>query len=172
MAATGAARRVSWWRRMVAIGVAVVAGAATATATATATSGVAYAATTRPTLRMVVEPQHPIVGTQAEIVAQVVPSSLGRSGRLTTTVVDPSGRVRSVVLSRVEGTTPGTWGGLVPVPVVGVWRVQLRYEGGGVALSAARTFTVVKGSPFAHDLSLIVVVVVLGGAWYLMRRRR
>ncbi len=130
------------------------------------------AAPQKPVLELVVEPLHPIQGTRAEIVAQVKPASFGRHGTATARIAAPGGGTTPVAVQRVQGATPGTFEGLAPVQQTGTYRVTMRFSGGGQVLTATRTFVVVKGSPYAHDLSLVIVVVVLGGAWLLMRRRR
>lgn len=133
----------------------------------------ASAATTKaasPALRLVVEPVHPAVHTTAEIVAQVTPASMGRGGTLTGQLVSPGGKRQAVSLTRVQGGTAGTWEGQAPVPATGGYELRLRYTNGGTVLTAAKAFTVTKGSPLGHT-SLIIVVVVLGAVWFLMRRR-
>jgi hypothetical protein len=130
------------------------------------------AAAKAPRLELVVEPQHPVRGTQAEIVAQVVPSSLGKKGSVSARLYGPGTNGKAIVIQRVQGATPGTFEGLAPVPNLGTYHVNMRYTGGGKVLTASRSFVVVTGSPLSHDLSIAIVVVILGGAWVLMRRRR
>ncbi|MCL6595589.1 MAG: hypothetical protein K6V73_05180 [Firmicutes bacterium] len=162
MAGAGAGRRA--WARAAAALVAIAAVAVGATAGAAAAGS--------PVLRLVVEPPHPVAGAAAEVVAQVVPSSLARRARVQAVAVDPGGRRQAVPLSPVAGAAPGTWSGFVPVRRTGRWRVEMRLVSGKNVLTADQGFTVVTGSLIGHDLSLAVMVVVLGGAWYLMRRRR
>jgi hypothetical protein len=161
MAGAGAGRPVWAHAAAALVAAAVVAGAA---------AGAVAAGT--PILRLVVEPPHPVAGAAAEVVAQVTPSSLARRARVRAVAVDPGGRRLAVTLSPVAGAAPGTWSGFVPVRRTGRWRVEMRLVSGENVLTAAQGFTVVTGSLVGHDLSLAVMVVVLGGAWYLMRRRR
>jgi hypothetical protein len=135
-------------------------------------AGPSAAAAQAPRLELAVEPLHPIRGTQAEIVAQVLPASLGRLGSATARLYGPGANGTAIVIQRVKGATAGTFEGLAPVPDLGTYRVSMRYTGGGQILTASRSFVVVNGSPLAHDLSVAIVVVILGGAWLLMRRRR
>jgi hypothetical protein len=78
----------------------------------------------------------------------------------------------AIQIQRVDGAAPGTFEGLAPVESLGTYRVTMHFADGATTLDATRSFVVVNGSPLAHDLSLAIVVVVLGGVWLLMRRRR
>lgn len=151
----------------------LLAAAALALGVALALGGArTVAAAKAPTLELVVEPLHPIQGTRAEIVAEVLPASLGSKGTMSARLTAPDGSAAAVIVQRVKGAAAGTFEGLAPVPNLGRYRVDLRYAGAGRTLTASRSFVVVKGSPIAHDLSIGIVAVILGGAWLLMRRRR
>lgn len=133
----------------------------------------AQAKTTAPTLRVAVTPSDVVVGTEAELLAQLVPAKSVKSPRVVATVRLPGGTVKPVSLVAVSNQ-PGLWEGLAPAATVGKYEVAwtLTGKGGSPVLKSVSHYTVVKGTALDRSGRLIGFVVIIGAAWFLFRRRR
>lgn len=133
------------------------------------------AAASAPRLLLIVEPHQPVAGTRAEFVAEVTPARLGVAGATVKVVMrGPSRPPATAVLSRVTGGGQALWEGLLDLPTTGSYTAVATFtgKGGSPTLTATRSFKTVTGSPLQRSTSFIVVILVLGVAWYLMRRQR
>ncbi len=131
------------------------------------------AKTSTPTLRVAVTPSRVVVGTQAELLAQLVPPRSVAKPRVVATVLLPDGTRKPVSLVAVSNQ-PGLWEGLAPGGTVGTYAVSwaLTGKGGTPVLTRISRYTVVQGTALDRSGRLIGFVVIVGAAWFLLRRRR
>lgn len=131
------------------------------------------AKTAAPTLRVAVTPSQVVVGTDAELLAQLVPAKAISHPRVVARVLLPNGTTKAVSLVAVSNQ-PGLWEGLGPAGTVGDYSVSWTLTGpsGSPVLTRDSRYTVVKGSTFDRSGRLIGFVVIVGAAWFLLRRRR
>lgn len=133
----------------------------------------AQAKTAAPKLRVAVTPSDVVIGTQAELLAQLVPAKAVKGPRVVATVRLPSGATKPVKLLAVPNQA-GLWEGMAPAATIGKYEVSwtLTGTGGSPVLTNLSHYTVVKGSAFDRSGRLIGFVVIIGAAWFLFRRRR